>query len=74
MDDKEANKILTDKYKSKLSFKDITKPYYDEVKAEYHMPDKTTRTFNVAKKSFTISDNETLGRFFIHSIKLTFRK
>lgn len=32
MDDKEANKILTDKYKSKLSFKDITKPYYDEVK------------------------------------------
>ncbi len=52
----------------------LPEAYYDEVKAEYHMPDKTTRTFNVAKKSFTISDNENLGRFFIHSIKLTFQK
>ena len=32
MNDKEANNVLTDKYKSKLSFMDITKPYYDEVK------------------------------------------
>ncbi len=29
---KEANKILTDKYKSDVTFQDITKPYYDEVK------------------------------------------
>lgn len=32
MDDKEANSFLTDDYKSNLSFKDITKPYYDKVK------------------------------------------
>ena len=30
--DKDANKILTDKYKNNISFKDITKPYYDKVK------------------------------------------
>ena len=29
---KEANSILTDKYKSNTKFQDITKPYYDEVK------------------------------------------
>ncbi len=29
---KEANKILAPKYKSKVKFQDITKPYYDEVK------------------------------------------
>lgn len=29
---KEANKILTDKYKSNLKFQDITKPYYEKVK------------------------------------------
>ncbi len=29
---KDANKILTDKYKSSVTFQDITKPYYDEVK------------------------------------------
>ena len=32
MDDKEANSILTDKYKSNLSYMDITKPFYDDVK------------------------------------------
>lgn len=32
MDDKEANNVLTDNYKSNISFMDITKPYYDEVK------------------------------------------
>ena len=32
MDDKEANNILSKEYQSKLSFKDITKPYYEEVK------------------------------------------
>lgn len=32
MNDKEANDILTSKYKSKLSFMDITKPYYEDVK------------------------------------------
>jgi len=31
-DDEEANNVLTKKYKSDLSFKDITKPYFDEVK------------------------------------------
>ena len=34
MDDKEANDILTDKYKSNLKFKDITKPFYDDVKGK----------------------------------------
>lgn len=29
---KEANKILTENYKSDLKFQDITKPYYDKVK------------------------------------------
>lgn len=29
---KEANKILSDKYKSKITYQSITKPYYDEVK------------------------------------------
>ena len=29
---KEANDILTDKYKSNLKFQDITKPYFDKVK------------------------------------------
>ncbi len=52
----------------------LPEAYYDEAKAEYHMPDKATRTFEVAEKSFTISDDENLGRFFIHSIKLTFQK
>ena len=32
MDDKEANNVLNDKYKSNLSYKDITKPYFDKVK------------------------------------------
>ncbi len=32
MDDDEANNILNNQYKSKLSFRDITKPYFDEVK------------------------------------------
>lgn len=31
-DNKEANDILSDKYKSDVRFQDITKPYYDEVK------------------------------------------
>lgn len=31
-DDEEANSILTDKYKTKINFKDITKPYFDKVK------------------------------------------
>lgn len=34
MDDKEANNILKENYKSKLSFRDITKPYYDQVKGK----------------------------------------
>ena len=34
MDDKEANSILTDNYKSDLSFKDITKPFYDDVQGK----------------------------------------
>lgn len=32
MNDAEANRILADKYKSSLSFKDVTRPYFDEVK------------------------------------------
>ena len=52
----------------------LPEAYYDEAKAEYHIPDKATRTFEVAEKSFTISDDENLGRFFVHSIKLTFQK
>ena len=52
----------------------LPEAYYDEAKAEYHMPDKATRTFEVAEKSFTICDDENLGRFFVHSIKLTFQK
>ena len=32
MNDEEANRILAEKYRSSLSFKDVTKPYYDEVK------------------------------------------
>lgn len=31
-DNKEANKILSEKYKSKVKYQDITKPYYDKVK------------------------------------------
>ena len=31
---KEANKILTDNYKSNLKYQDITKPYFDKVKDE----------------------------------------
>ena len=31
-DNKEANKILSDKYKNKITYQDITKPYYDKVK------------------------------------------
>ena len=31
-DNRDANSILTDKYKSKVKFQDITKPYFDEVK------------------------------------------
>ncbi len=31
---KEANKILTDNYKSNLKYQDITKPYFDKVKNE----------------------------------------
>ena len=40
MNDKEANDVLTDKYKSKLSFKDITKPFYDEVKGKSELIQK----------------------------------
>ncbi|MBR6916845.1 MAG: asparagine synthase (glutamine-hydrolyzing) [Clostridia bacterium] len=32
MNDAEANRILSEKYRSPLSYKDVTKPYYDEVK------------------------------------------
>lgn len=31
---KEANKILTEKYKNDIKYQDITKPYYDKVKDE----------------------------------------
>lgn len=31
-DNKDANKVLSPKYQSKVKFQDITKPYYDEVK------------------------------------------
>ena len=34
MGDGEANDILTDKYKSDISYMDVTKPYYDRVKNE----------------------------------------
>ena len=33
-DNKEANKILTDKYKSTLTYQEITKPYFDKVAGE----------------------------------------
>ena len=33
-DNKEANDILTDKYKTNINYQDITKPYYDKVKNE----------------------------------------
>lgn len=33
-DNKEANKILNDNYKSDIKFQDITKPYFDKVKNE----------------------------------------
>ncbi len=32
MNDEEANRILAEKYRSSLSFKDVTRPYYEEVK------------------------------------------
>ena len=32
MDDDEANDILAEKYKNSMSFKDVTKPYFDKVK------------------------------------------
>ncbi len=31
-DNRDANKVLSSKYQSKVKFQDITKPYYDEVK------------------------------------------
>ena len=31
-DDKEANDVLTDRYRTNINYKDITKPYYDKVK------------------------------------------
>lgn len=31
-DNKEANNVLTDKYKNNIKYQDITKPYYDKVK------------------------------------------
>ena len=33
-DDKSANNILSNKYKNNISFRDITKPYYDKVKGK----------------------------------------
>lgn len=33
-DNKEANKILSEKYKSNVRYQDITKPYYDKVKGK----------------------------------------
>ena len=38
--DSEANDILTKKYQSDLSFKDITKPYYDQVRCENELTKK----------------------------------
>ena len=32
MNDKEADRILSDEYASKMSYRDVTRPYYDEVK------------------------------------------
>ncbi len=32
MNDSEANSLLNEKYRSDISFKDVTKPYYDKVK------------------------------------------
>ncbi len=32
MNDAEADRLLSEKYRSPLSYKDVTKPYYDEVK------------------------------------------
>ena len=34
MDDGEANDILSDKYKNTMSYKDVTKPYFDKVKGK----------------------------------------
>ena len=34
MNDDEANNILSEKYKSNMSYKDVTKPYFDQVKGK----------------------------------------
>ena len=34
MDDNEANNILSDKYKNNMSYKDVTAPYFEQVKNE----------------------------------------
>ena len=47
MDDKEANDVLSPKYKSNLSFKDITKPYYDEVKDKSELIQKQYLDMNL---------------------------
>lgn len=45
---------------------------YIEETASYEKPVKTTKTFNINSNSLTISDDENLGRVFIHEMQLTF--
>ena len=52
----------------------LPEAYYDETKYEYHMPERETKKFTINSDSLTISDDENLGRFFIHSLKLVFEK
>lgn len=47
MSDSEANDILTDKYKLNMSYKDVTKPYYDKVKGESDLRKKMFLDMNL---------------------------
>lgn len=47
MNDSEANDILTDKYKLNMSYKDVTKPYYDKVKGESDLRKKMFLDMNL---------------------------
>lgn len=45
--DKESNDILTDNYKTNISFKDVTKPYYDKVKGKSDLVKKQFLDMNL---------------------------
>ncbi|MFV0364118.1 MAG: asparagine synthase (glutamine-hydrolyzing) [Suipraeoptans sp.] len=47
MDNKEANAILSDKYKSDVNFQDVTKPYFDKVKNQDDLHKKMYLDMNV---------------------------